>query len=119
MIAALATRLVGEPRVFRATSSPRSPLWPVADFQFTRTERVHVEWRLSAELDRREARLLGRDGQPIAVPVTATEREQDGARVLAVDLQLAPLTAGDYVIEIVAGAGMDTDRRLVPIRITG
>jgi VWFA-related protein len=118
-IGALATRLVGEPRVFRATSSPRSPLWPIADFQFTRTERVHVEWRLGAELDRREARLLARDGQPIAVPVTATEREQDGARVLAVDLQLSPLPAGDYVIEIVAGAGKDTDRRLVPIRITG
>jgi hypothetical protein len=51
--------------------------------------------------------------------VTATEREQDGARVLAVDVQLAPLTAGDYVIEIVAAAGKDSDRRLVPIRITG
>ena len=112
-------RLIGEPRVSRATSSPRSPLWAVADFQFTRTERVHIEWRLRETLDRREVRLLGRDGKPLPVPVAATEREQDGARVLAVDVQLSPLTAGDYVIEVSVGAGTDTDKRFVPIRITG
>ncbi len=70
--------LVGAPLVFRATPSPRSPLIPAADFQFRRTERVHIEWARLAELDRREARLLGRDGKPLAVPVNVTEREVDG-----------------------------------------
>jgi len=112
-------RLLGDPQVFRATSSPRSPLWPVADFQFTRSERVHVEWRMRGDLDRRDARLLGRDGRPLPVPVTVTEREQNGARALAVDISLAPLSAGDYLIAITAGSGTTTETRYVPVRVTG
>jgi hypothetical protein len=111
--------LIGDPQLFRANSSLRSPLWPVADFQFTRTERLHAEWRLRGDLDRRTARLLGRDGQPLAVPVTVTERDQNGSRVLALDISLAPLSAGDYVIEVVVGSGTSSETRHVPIRITG
>ena len=59
------------PLVGEAISVPRpagatSPLRPVADFQFRRTERVHVEWAIAGELDQRAARLLGRNGQPLA-----------------------------------------------------
>jgi VWFA-related protein len=115
---ATTTALIGDPRVFRANSSLRSPLWPVADFQFTRTERLHAEWRLRADLDRRTARLLGRDGQPLAVPVTVTERDQNGSRVLALDISLAPLGAGDYLIEVTVGSGSTAETRYVPLRVT-
>jgi hypothetical protein len=37
--------------------------------------------------------------------------------MLGVDLILAPLTAGDYVIEVTAGAGAATDKKLLAIRI--
>lgn len=110
--------LVGDPIVFRATPSPRSPLIPAADFQFRRTERVHVEWARLSELDRREARLLGRDGAPLAVPVNLTEREVDGRVSVAADLNLAPLADGEYAIELVVGSGGETERRIVAIRVT-
>ncbi len=110
-------RLVGEALVFRGTPAATSPLRAVADFQFRRTERVHLEWAVRAPLDRREARLLGRNGQPLAVPVTLTEREAGGRQLVAADLNLAPLSAGDYVIELVVGSGADTERKYVAIRI--
>ena len=114
-----ATKLLLDARVFRATSSPRSPLWAAADPQFTRTERVHVEWRMRTPLDRRTARLLGHDGQPLAVPVTVTERDQDGSPAVAVDVSFSALSAGDYVIELVAGAGNVSETYYLPVRITG
>ncbi len=110
-------RLLGDALVFRGTPAATSPLRAVADFQFRRTERVHLEWVARAPLDRREARLLGRNGQPLAVPVTLTERDAGGRALIAADLNLAPLSAGDYVIELVVGSGADTERKYVAIRI--
>jgi VWFA-related protein len=109
--------LVGEPLVFRATPAATSPLRPVADFQFRRTERVHVEWPAPGTIDRREARLLGRNGRPLPVPVAVTEREVDGRRSIAADLNLAPLSAGDYVIELTVGSGGQTETKLLAIRV--
>jgi hypothetical protein len=117
-VAESAGALIGEPVVYRATPSPRSPLIPVADFQFRRTERVHVEWPRLGEIDQREARLLGRTGQPLAVPVKVTERDVDGRVSVAADLNLAPLTDGEYAIELVVGRGHETERRVVAIRVT-
>ena len=109
--------ILGDPLVFRAAPAAVSPLRPVADYQFWRTERVHVEWAIPGPLDRRQARLLSKDGSALAVPVTLSEREQNGRPVLAADLNLAPLAAGDYVIEVVAAIGTDEVRRYVPIRV--
>jgi len=61
--------------------------------------------------------LLGRDGKPLAVPVNLTERDQSGQRVVAADLNLSPLAAGDYVIELVAASGTSEARRYLPIRV--
>ena len=109
--------LVGEPLVFRATPAATSPLRPVADFQYRRTERVHIEWPAPGPIDRREARLLGRNGRPLPVPVTVTEREVDGRRSIAADLNLAPLSAGDYVIELTVGSGAQVETKLMAIRV--
>jgi hypothetical protein len=109
--------VVGDPLIFRATPAASSPLRPAADSQFYRTERLHVEWPILLPLDQRVARLLGRDGRPLAVPVNLTERDQAGQRVLAADLNLAPLAPGDYVVELVAGAGTSEARRYLPIRV--
>lgn len=110
-------KLLGPPVVYRATPAPASPLRPVADFQYRRTERVHVEWPVLAPIERREARLLGRNGQPLAVPVTVSDRETNGRSVLAADVNLAPLSAGDYVIDLTIGRGEMTEKKLVAIRV--
>ncbi|MEZ5317039.1 MAG: VWA domain-containing protein [Vicinamibacterales bacterium] len=110
--------VVGPALIYRARPSARSALYPVADQQFRRTERVHVEWLLGGALDDRTARLLGRDGQPLPVPVTLTERAVDGATRLAADLNLQPLTDGDYFIELTAQVAGATVRRWVAIKVS-
>jgi hypothetical protein len=133
--------LVGSPIAFRGTASSRIPLRPVADFQFHRTERLRVEWPILKALDQRTARLLDRKGLPLPLNATVTEiaRREDseavpaagagtGPRVneetaagapknVAVDLNLAPLAEGDYLIELAAGAGGQVERRLLAFRV--
>ena len=116
-IRAAPPELLGPPLFYRGTPAASSPLRPVADYQYRRTERVRVEWRIPEPLDSRSARLLSRNGQPLAVPVTLTEQTRDGRAVLAADVNLAPLSAGDYVIEVVAGRASRSFRTLVAIRI--
>jgi len=112
-----ADSLVGAPVLYRGRPAATSPLRPVADLDYWRTERVHVEWALTGEIDQRSARLLGRTGQPLAVPVSVTERETDGRRVMAADLNLAPLSPGQYVIELTVGRGATTELRFVAFRV--
>jgi hypothetical protein len=78
---------------------------PTADLRFRRNEQVRVEIP-AASSGPVTARLLDRTGKPLAVPVTATVRDDaDGSRWVTAQLALAPLAAGDYVIEIVSGSG--------------
>jgi VWFA-related protein len=109
--------LVGDALVYRSASGAQSAVRPSAGFQFLRSERVRVEWPVLKPLDRREARLLGASGSPLAVPVTVTERELEGGPVVNADLSLAPLSPGDYVIELTVGAGEVTEKKLVAIRV--
>ena len=77
---------------------------PTADLRFRRTEQLRVELP-AADGPAATARLLDRTGKPIAVPVaTAVRDEADGSRWQTAQLSLAPLAAGDYVIEVSAGA---------------
>ena len=109
--------LVGDALVYRGAPGARSAIRPVADMQFYRTERVHIEWPELKPLDQRTARLLGRNGQPLAVSVNLTEREQDGHQVLAADVLLGPLAPADYVIELTVAGGGATETRVVGIRV--
>ena len=109
--------IAGDPVLFRSRPAPTAPLRPAADLQFSRLERVHVEWPITGEVDQRVARLLGRNGSPLAVPVTVTERDVDGRRVLAADVNLAPLASGDYVIALTVGRGAAVEQKLVAFRV--
>jgi hypothetical protein len=111
------TTLLGRPVVYRAGASPRAPLFPVADFLFRRIERVHVEWAILQPLEDRQVRVLSKGGQTVAAGATITERAAAGQPMLAVDLSLAPLAAGDYVIEVTARRGSDTVRVFAPLRL--
>jgi VWFA-related protein len=86
---------------------------PTADLRFRRTERLIVETPVSLGTDV-AARLLGRTGAPMNVPLTATIREDaDGTRWRRAEITLAPLAPGDYAVEITAGG----DRTLAGFRI--
>ena len=112
-VAPASSSLIGPAMLFRARPPASAPLHPAADPQFRRTERLHVEWPIAGALDQRQARLLGKNGAPLPIPLTVSER--DGRVVL--DFNLAPLTAGDYVLELIAARGADTGRSLIAFRV--
>ena len=77
---------------------------PTADLRFRRSEQLRVE--IPAPDGTTTARLLDRKGKPLSVPVTAAVREDaDGSRWQTAQLTLAPLAAGDYLIELAAASG--------------
>jgi hypothetical protein len=75
-----------------------------ADARFQRTERIRFEVPRFAADATVAARLLNRNGQPLPLAVTLTERTDDTRRltVVVADLTLAPLAQGDYVLEVTA-----------------
>jgi VWFA-related protein len=109
--------LLGDPILYRATPSPRSPLWPSAGHLFSRTDRLHLEWVLAGPLDSHVGRLLDRRGQPLAVSVTLAEPPAGDRPTLVGDVSLAPLAPGDYLVELVVGRGGATERHLIAIRV--
>jgi VWFA-related protein len=76
---------------------------PTADPRFRRNEHLRIE--VPAPEGSVTARVLDRNGNPLAVPVTTGIREDgDGSRWLTAQLALAPLGAGDYIIELAIGS---------------
>jgi VWFA-related protein len=90
-----------QPLLFRLSGASAVPR-PAADFQFYRTERVRLEAPLGPSARPAAGRLLDRAGKPLDVPVAVAEREGDGVRWLIADINLAPLSNGDYGIELTA-----------------
>jgi len=110
--------LLADPIVYRATGVARAAvLRPAAEFLYRRTERVHVEWPVLKPLDQRTARVLDRRGQPLPVAATLTERDDAGQAMLVADVSLAQLSPGDYVLEVSAGSGAETQKRFVAVRV--
>jgi VWFA-related protein len=85
---------------------------PTADLRFRRNEQIRVE--LPVPQGDLVARILDRTGKPLAVPFTGGVREDDnGLRWATAQLALAPLAAGDYLIELSLGSG----RTLIGFRV--
>ncbi len=115
-----AAPLLGAPAVFRATPSPRSPIVAVTAPAFRRTERVRAEWPILQAIETRTARVVGRDGQPLAAQASLSERagEQGGAPpTLVVDVLLAALAPGDYAIELVVTGAGESKRTYLPFKV--
>jgi hypothetical protein len=109
---------IGAPAWFRGAAAASAPMRPAAERLFRRTERLRVEWPIHEALDSRVARVLDRRGEPIALEPGAADAERDGQRVIVVDVALAPLAEGDYLIELAGGQGATHVRRLVAFRVT-
>jgi VWFA-related protein len=111
------TTLLGQPLAYRAASAAASAFRPLAAFHFRRTERIRLEWPVLQKLDSQTARLLDRTGKPLAVPIPLTTRDVEGKTILSGVLNLAPLSIGDYLIEVIAKAGELTEQQLIAIRV--
>jgi hypothetical protein len=82
-----------------------------------RSDRLRVEWPVLAPLDRRAARLLDRKGQPLSIALPVSENDLGSRRVLVTELALAPLTRGEYLVELVASGAAATERKLLALRV--
>lgn len=116
-IARSAGALLGKPLAYRAASAAVSAFRPLAIFHFRRTERVRLEWPVAEALDAHQARLLDRTGQPLPLPIQTAVRESGDSRLLTATLNLAPLSIGDYLVEVTAKAGDKSDQQMTAIRV--
>jgi hypothetical protein len=93
---------------------------PAGSFQFSRTERAHLEFPAGADVKAGTGRLLDKSGEPLSIPVTTAERTdaQTGQRWLTADVTLAALAAGDYVIEFTTGDAAAQKKVMTAIRVT-
>lgn len=103
-------------REFRAISQDPAAT-PVAGREFLRTDRLLVRIDAFGPGPALSSRLLNRQGQPMAdLPVT----RRDPAGPSVIDLPLANLAPGEYLIEITARAeGQSPATELVPFKVTG
>ena len=84
---------------------------------FRRTERMQIRWPVTATLERRDARILGRDGVPLELAVSLSDQEEGGWKFVVADLNLGPLTAGEYIIELKGIAEGKTESALLAFRV--
>jgi hypothetical protein len=120
----------GQPVVFRRGPYSGPVFQPTADSRFRRAERLRVDAAIASPGDgaglpgdgasfepQVSARLLDRKGLALAVPVTATVRDEAHLRFVSAELALAPLGPGDYLVEISLRRGPRTDKVLAAFRI--
>ena len=108
-----------QPLLFRRGLATGNRVQPAADFRFSRTERLRLELPLPGGAAPGEGRFLDRNGQPLAVPVTVSQRTDEHGRTwLTGDAVLSALGAGDYVVELSYRAGSTEQKVLTPVRVT-
>ncbi len=110
----------GEPLVFHRGPQTGNQVQPAAGRVFPRSERLRLEFEAAAGTPVWTGALLDRNGTKTPVPVTTGERTDasSGQRWLTAEITLAPLGAGDYVIELTITQGTEQKKTLVAIRVT-
>ena len=91
---------------------------PTADLRFRRSDALRIALPASSSSAAEGARLLDRTGKALPVPLaTSVTDEPDGSRWLSAQATLAPLAAGDYLIEVTAMSGGAQKRTLTAFRV--
>ena len=88
--------------------------------EFSRTERVRLEFPAVNDSKTATGRLLDKAGEPLTIPVTVGERTdaQTGQRWITAEITLAPLAAGDYAVELTRGDAAAQQKIVTAIRVT-
>lgn len=108
--------MLGRPLLYRLQTPTTAR--PAASVLFRRTERIQVRWPVTGPVESKQVRILGRDGVPLGLQVTVKELEDGGVNYVVADLNLAPLTQGEYVLEAIATGQGRTESSLLAIRVT-
>jgi VWFA-related protein len=108
-----------EPLLFKRGLSTGNRLQPTSRFEFSRTDRMQLQFPLSGDVKPGTGRFLDRNAQPLQIPVQVGEKQDaDGQRWLTADATLAALGAGDYVIEVTILKSGGEQRVLTAVRVT-
>jgi VWFA-related protein len=107
--------LLGDPLLFRLMTPTNAR--PAASVEFRRTERIQIRWPVLGAVDSREGRILGRDGVPLELLPKMSDLDDTGTRYLVADLNLAPLTAGEYIVEVTATSAGKSESAHLAIRV--
>ncbi|HTM05453.1 MAG TPA: hypothetical protein VL173_18215, partial [Vicinamibacterales bacterium] len=115
LVVPAAPMAIGQPLLFRRGLTTGTRYVATADPRFQRSDRLRLELATRAE-GLATARLLDGTGKVTSVPVTVSDRRDDGGfRWVVADAVMAPLAAGDYAIEVTLGdATQSTSFRVVP-----
>ena len=115
-----AARGEGEPVIFHRGPATGNVLTPANGRVFPRSSRLRLEMEAAAGDPVWSGVLLDRNGTKTIVPVNVGERTDaaSGQRWLTADITLAPLGAGDFVVELTATSGSQQKKTLVAIRVT-
>ena len=91
-----------QPLLFRRGPATGNRYLPAATFLFGRTERMRVDLPSPPGATPGGGRILDRAGNALQVPVIMGQRtdQSTGRQWITADVTLAPLGAGDYVIEL-------------------
>ncbi len=108
---------LGQPILSRRGPYTGTMFQAVADPRFRRQEWVRVEVSKTGVSEEITGRLLGRTGQPLDIPVKVGERTESGITWIQAEVVLAPLTVGDYIIELGVRGKSATERVMVAFRI--
>lgn len=107
------------PVLFRRGPSTGNKVLPAGEPLFSRTERARFEIPLAGDAGITSARVLDRNGTVVELPVTITERtDAAGQRWASAEVTLAPLGAGDYVVELSGKTGSAEQKVLTAMRVT-
>jgi hypothetical protein len=102
------------PLMFRRGPATGNRYEPAGLPQFSRTERVRFDVPRAGVESLTGVRVLDRNGNPLEVPVTPSEREG----WLSAEVTLAALGPGDFLIELSARVGGAEQKVLAPFRVT-
>ncbi|HEY3884539.1 MAG TPA: VWA domain-containing protein [Vicinamibacterales bacterium] len=107
----------GQPAVFHRGPTTGNQLQPAPSLTFSRADRIHLELAAGTGSPQLTGALLDRTGKPLPIPIQTGERSDAATaqRWLTADLTLAPLGAGEYLIQLTRGDGTQI---LTGIRVT-
>jgi VWFA-related protein len=110
------------PLLFRRGPTTGNRLLPVADARYMRTERARLEIPIGPGPRDGKAgsgRLIDRGGLTTQVPVAVGERSDEGSgqRWITADVNLAALSPGDYIVEVLFQREDGQQKVLTPIRV--
>jgi VWFA-related protein len=105
------------PRLFRSGPTTGNRFVAAGSQRFLRRERVRVAVSLEDAGATVEAGLLDRTGATMRIPVASRVETLDGVPWAIGEVSLAPLSPGEYVVQLVVRKGETAARTLTGIRV--